>query len=70
MYIPMGENMVLLSSVENTIDVDIFKGIVDSSNIRYLSGELDSAVSLRCEISQLPSNAVVRLFFSLHSRFN
>ncbi|UJR31597.1 hypothetical protein I4U23_019083 [Adineta vaga] len=34
-------------------------GIVDSSNTRHISGELDSTVSLRCEIAQLPSNAVI-----------
>ncbi|CAF1677209.1 unnamed protein product, partial [Adineta ricciae] len=34
-------------------------GIVDSSNTRYVSGELDSTVSLRCEIAQLPQNAVI-----------
>jgi hypothetical protein len=50
----------------------IFQGIVDSSNIRFVSGELDSAVSLRCEITQLPSNAVVCLssFQSLFKRKN
>ncbi|CAF0733770.1 unnamed protein product [Adineta steineri] len=34
-------------------------GIVDSSNIRFISGELDSIISLRCEIAQLPPNAVI-----------
>ncbi|CAF3977780.1 unnamed protein product, partial [Rotaria sp. Silwood2] len=34
-------------------------GIVSSSNIRYISGELDSAISFRCEIAQLPFNAVI-----------
>ncbi|CAF1603083.1 unnamed protein product [Rotaria magnacalcarata] len=34
-------------------------GLVGSPNIRYTSGELDSTISLRCEIAQLPFNAVI-----------
>ena len=41
----------------------LFQGIAGLSNVRYISGELDSAVSLRCEIGQLPSNAVVCFLF-------
>ena len=44
----------------------LFQGITTGlSHIRYLSGELDSVVSLRCEIAQLPPNAVVRLLNTL-----
>ncbi|CAF1181888.1 unnamed protein product, partial [Rotaria sp. Silwood1] len=36
-----------------------YKCIASSSNVRYISGELDSAISFRCEIAQLPFNAVI-----------